>query len=188
MKSLKEDFFDNLGIGIEAEKEQIKNWLEHYRIRYYHIIDDLIINVNGGVDLSSYKEEYLPDFIQFGEVLGYFDISYCKNLKSLKGCPKITKNGFYCGYCNKLKNLEYAPEVCAGGFNCNYCDNLISLKGCPKLVNNYFQCVGCPKLKSLKFGPSIVNGTFNCSDCGKQFKIEDVIKICPKINLEYVTV
>ena len=157
MRTLKEDFFDNLGIG---EKSQIEYWLRKYKINNFKINDDLTIDVKY-LDLSCYKEESLPEFIQFGKVI-MCDVSN-SNLKTLKGLPQDYVVYFYCNYCEELTSLQY----------------------CPKRVSN-FECEGCSKLKSLKFGPSIVNGTFKCRNCGKKFKVEDVIKICPKINLEYV--
>ena len=178
MRPLKEDFFDNLGIGIEAEKEQIKNWLEQHRIRYYHITDDLIINVNGGIDLSGYKEEYLPDFIQFGEVLGYFDISYCKNLKSLKGCPEYVGKNFMCNYCHYLETMEYTPNYVGCDIWFNSCRALKSLKGLPNKINGDLYFNDCPNIKSIDGIPSTITGSLFCKHCGKKFMKKDIKKIC----------
>lgn len=86
MKNLKDyilnenNFFKNLGIGI---KVQIEKWLNEYHIRNYTINDDLTIDVKGDVFLSSYKEEQLPEYIQFGYVTGYFNIYRCPRLNTL---------------------------------------------------------------------------------------------------------
>jgi hypothetical protein len=76
MKTLKDyivtenNFFKNLGVG----KARIENWLNEYNIINYTINNDLTIDVNGVVYLSTYKEEQLPEYIQFGNVTGYFNI------------------------------------------------------------------------------------------------------------------
>ena len=71
MRTLKEDFFDNIGIG---EESQIRNWLDKYWIKNYILNDDLTIDVKDGVNLYGYKEKRLPEYIQFGRVDVYFDI------------------------------------------------------------------------------------------------------------------
>ena len=84
MKTLKENFFGNLGIG---KKAKIEEWIKKYDIRNYTINPDFTIDVNGFVDLHNYPDKELPDYIQFNIVEGQFDLSN-SNITSLKGAPK----------------------------------------------------------------------------------------------------
>jgi hypothetical protein len=96
MRTLKEDFFDNIGIG---EESQIKDWLDKYKIRHYKINKDLTIDVNGDVVLDEYPDEELPEYIQFNYVKQHFNIQICGKLKSLRGCPIKCGETFRCGFC-----------------------------------------------------------------------------------------
>ena len=118
MRTLKEDFFDNIGIG---EKSLIKDWLESYKIKNYTINDDFTIDVKGGVNLYGYKEKRLPDYIQFGNVTGKFNIMLSSNLESLKGCPQKVGVSFCCIHCTNLKSLEGAPQEVGKNFECWGC-------------------------------------------------------------------
>ena len=84
MRTLKEDFFDNIGIG---EESQIRKWLKICNIRNYTINDDLTIDVNGDVDLRLYGGKELPEYIQFGKIKRDFRIFHCPKLISLRGFP-----------------------------------------------------------------------------------------------------
>ena len=157
MKQLKDyivnenNFFKNLGIGKEA---LIKKWLDEHKITNYKINDDFTIDVNRNVYLIEYREEYLPDYIQFGTVAGHFDIR-CSKLISLRGCPQ--------------KVVLY--------FACCGCPNLTSLEGAPKEVGGDFDCSFCSKLESLKGASQKVDRNFYCYNCGEQFSKDDVKKV-----------
>jgi hypothetical protein len=159
MKTLKEyivtenNFFKNLGVGMIP---QIEKWLQENYIKNYTINDDLTIDVNGIVDLEDYKEKQLPEYIQFGKVTKHFYINFCKNLKSLKGCPQEVGGYFFCNFCPKLESLEDSPMKVGGGISCTDCKSLKSLKGCPQEVG----------------------GDFHCRFCGQKFTKDDVEKYC----------
>lgn len=167
MKQLKDyilnenNFFKNLGVGQEA---LIKKWLDEHKIKKYTINDDWTIDVKGHVVLEGYTEKHLPEYIQFGKVVGFFTINESPNLETLKGCPKEVGIDFYC-------------------FNCK---NLKSLKGCPEKVGGNFSCRKCSKLESLENCPKEVGRDFNCSNCGKQFTEDDVKKVCKVKKYIYV--
>ena len=113
MKTLKEDFFDNIGIG---EESQIRDWLDEHDIKNYKINKDLTIDLINTSCTFLYlrdDEKYLPDYIQFNHCEDSFSIKG-KNLKSLRGCPK---------------DISFP-----GGFDCSGCKSLTSLEGCPKDV------------------------------------------------------
>jgi hypothetical protein len=105
MKNLKDyilnenNFFKNLGVGQES---LIRKWLDKYNIKDYTINDDFTIDVKY-LDLSCYKEESLPEYIQFGKVI-MCDVSN-SNLKTLKGLPQEYVVYFYCNYCEELTSL-----------------------------------------------------------------------------------
>lgn len=196
MKTLKEDFFDNLGIG---EESLIKEWLNQYKIKNYTINDDFTIDVKGDVYLIEYKEKQLPDYIQFGKVAGNFNImlsrsletlkgapqevgrhfycSFCEKLKSLDGCPRQIGGDFECWGCTKLKTLKGAPQKVGYSFKCSHCLKLTSLKGCPNEIGGRFDCNDCPKLESLEGAQKEVDGDFECKSCGNKFTKNDVKKI-----------
>ena len=178
METLKEGFLrKNLGLG---KDELIKNWLGEHKIKNYTINDDWTIDVKGYVGLGWYKEEQLPDYIQFRKVSWDF---YCmfSNLSSLKGCPEEVGGKFDCQYCRNLESLEGAPQEVGGSFHCNNCVNLKSLKGCPKEVGEDFNCINCISLTSLNGAPEKVGRDFLCYDCGdglETFTENDVKKVC----------
>ncbi|MBO6006171.1 MAG: hypothetical protein J6P49_04875 [Paludibacteraceae bacterium] len=80
---------------------RIEQWIKSKGIKNATIAnakdnDELIINVDGSVDLhGKIEEEELPEYIQFGTVKGTFDISDNK-LTSLRGCPKEVTGVFIC--------------------------------------------------------------------------------------------
>ena len=111
-------------------KQEIKEILNKYRIKNYTINNDLSVDVDLFVNLSTQKFKELP--INFRKIKGNFICSCCPNLISLEGTPK---------------------EI-GGIFDCTECINLISLKGAPyKVEGNYFACCYCRKLSSLQYAP-----------------------------------
>ena len=152
MKKLREYLNEGL-IGKQSGldvRSKIEAWMEkQYVYGSYKINDDMTIDVKGQFNLEDKEIEELPDYIQFGEVFGRFDISH-KNLKNLKGCPKKCTR-FHCNYCKNLESLEGCPIV-SDGFDCSYCTKLESLKGqnCVDSDNLQFYCNGCTGLKTLE--------------------------------------
>lgn len=140
-----------------THRDEIKNWLLKMNIKYFSIDDNLIVNVNGSVDLSEKKLAFLP--VQFGEVKGQFNISE-NRLQSLEGAPQIVTSDYYCSN-NKLKSLKGVPSIIQGEF---FCDNnqLTTLEFSPHTVKSHFNC-SHNKIKSLKGGPKEVGGDYDCS-------------------------
>lgn len=93
-------------------KEQVKEWLDHYRIEKYTINDDLSVDVEGNVYLLGQKFIGFP--VQFNKVNGNFIIERCVNLISLKGSPRTLNGNFDCRNCRMLVSLEYAPSEING--------------------------------------------------------------------------
>lgn len=80
------------------------------------------INVNGrDVNLNDYPNEQLPDYIQFGEIVG---------------------GNFLCAY-SKLTSAKGFPRMVGLTFDCSF-SQLTSLDGMPKIVNRDFICLGMP--------------------------------------------
>lgn len=201
MKSLMEDFFDNLGIG---EETQIRDWLRDNNIRNYTINNDLTIDVDDNV-IIQFDDTFIqfPEYIQFNKVNGDFILESLFNLKTLRGCPKVVTRIFEVSNCTKLKNLDGCPEKCHS-LNCydnnnlrtltnmsNYdiknlrimnCPKLNSLKNSPKKLIK-FLIKNCPKIKSLIGCPKEVD-VFYWDNCGINPDINDIVKYC-KINDKY---
>lgn len=158
MKNIKEYLNEGLikrQAGMDM-RTKIEAWLKEYNIRNYTINDDLTIDVKGHVVLEGYTEKHLPDYIQFGKVVGFFTINESPNLETLKGCPKEVGIDFYCYNCKNLESLKGSPKIVGGNFSCRKCSKLESLENCPKEVGR----------------------DFVCSNCGKQFTEDDVKKVC----------
>jgi len=113
---ISESFFSNMGVG---EYQRIKNWLDEVGIKNYTINKDLTVDVDDGVDLRKMTFEKLP--VRFGKVSWWFDISNCKNLKTLEGCPKEVDGSFFCNDCPNLKTLEGCPKEVYSNFWCYDC-------------------------------------------------------------------
>ncbi len=112
---LSESFFSNLGVG---EYQRIKTWLDEMKIKNCTINKDLAVDVYSNVDLGDKHFSELP--VKFGIIDGWFNLTNNIDLNTLKGCPEIVKNGFYCSNCPKLKSLKYAPKSTLS-FYCHNC-------------------------------------------------------------------
>ena len=114
------------GVKKQANRATIEAWCDKMGIENYTINSQGEIDVDDNVNLSEKDFEELPH--KFGEVKGYFSLRKCKNLISLKNCPK-----------------------CIGGwFSCSFCDKLIAAGGCPQKVYGDFYCVGCPEVIQIQ--------------------------------------
>lgn len=135
MKNLKDyivsenNFFKNLGVG---QVSLIKKWLSENYIRNYIINDDMTIDVNEDVDIYQYKDNELPDYIQFGTINGDFTISK-SNISTLRGCPHTVNGWFYCQDNNNLKNLDYGPTH-THSYCVSRCSNIETLRGIASVV------------------------------------------------------
>lgn len=117
--------------GFPSSKEEIHRLCKEYRIDYYHIKDDLTIDVTDNVILSRYNLEYLP--LNFNHVIGFFNCTN-NNLISLKGAPKKVGGCFDCSN-NKLKSLEYSPIEIGYDLSC-MSNEIMSLKHFPTVKGN----------------------------------------------------
>lgn len=137
-------------------REEIEDWLsrcsEVCGFREYKINDNLVVDVNGTVDLANADLEEIP--LQFGIVTENF---HCENnkIKSLKGAPHTVGLSFLC-FNNELTTLENGPQTVGCGL---YCSNnkLTNLTGAPKKIGGngylyydgggYFVCGANPLLE-----------------------------------------
>ena len=126
-------------------KKEIKEWFEIINNNSYTINDNLIVDVDGDVDISIRVLSQIP--VQFGVINGNFNCND-DNLKSLEGSPEIIKGDFLCEY-NQLTSLKGSPKECKN-FYCSY-NSLTSLKGSPKECE-IFDCSE-NQLKSLNGHP-----------------------------------
>ena len=105
------------------ERDQIEEWLNHYRIEDYHINDDLTVDVDKSVTLGLQNEEesagytqlrFLP--VQFGRVQGDFITlqRHFIDLYSMKGCPHWVGGVFNLGF-NHISSIEFIPEYVGSG-------------------------------------------------------------------------
>lgn len=162
-------------IKIYEDFDYIESICNGYNITNWKINSDGLVDVAGGVNISSAKLKKFP--IKFGKVVGNF---FCKksNLDSLDGSPLTIEGSFDISY-NKLTSLEGCPSFISGSLHCN--DNeLNSLKGCPEgceyidcsdnlltslegapSIIDEFHCYG-NKLTSFEGAPSVITYNFDC--------------------------
>lgn len=124
-------------------KEKIATWLNWARIKKYTITDDLIVNVDGDVNIPYLEEQVLP--VSFGTVKGNFNCSQT-NLKTLQGCPKIIAQDFNCASNQALKTLLGGPEYVDGNYICSFND-LHDVKGIALRIGWNFLCHKNPALE-----------------------------------------
>jgi len=150
LKSLKDNRIDekfsedsdpviDMGIGLH---HLVDKWLKKYNRLYSQ--STFSLNLNGTIDIDSFvfvdeyevhKLEEFPDYIRFNKA-NYFDCSF-KNLKSLKGTPRIVNGEFSCCH-SKITSLEGGP-ILAKRYYVYDCRNLSSLRGL-KTVEDFFVC------------------------------------------------
>ena len=124
-----------------GKRALIEKWLnEHDLLEDTVISKDLIINTPKDCQLLIRLRnigEALPEYIQFGTVIGGFDISD-NQLKTLRGCPKKVvgtenlKGNFKCSN-NKLMTLEDGPRHVDGNYVCHNNPGLFSQKDIRKV-------------------------------------------------------
>lgn len=93
-------------------RSKIEDWLEKNGIKNYTIDDNkLTIRVKDvDVNLVGYKEESLPDYINFDIITGGSFFCSWSNLKTMRGFPKIVGKIFDISH-SKIESLEHAPEI-----------------------------------------------------------------------------
>lgn len=76
------------------------------------------INVNErDVNLNDYPNEQLPDYIQFGEIIGGNFLCAYSKLTTAKGFPRKVGRTFDCSF-SKLTSLDGMPEIVDRDFIC----------------------------------------------------------------------
>lgn len=160
MKTLKGSILSHSShSGKETMNRLIRGWLDEYGVKNYTINDDYTIDVNGYVNLVGRDLTEIPEYIQFGVVIGDFNC-YNNQLTSLKGCPKEVRLGNFLCHHNQLTSLEGAPKEVGRFFQCSF-NQLTSLEGAPENVGGSFYC-NYNKLTTLKGAPKKVGGHFGC--------------------------
>jgi hypothetical protein len=88
-------------------------------IKNYTINSQGEIDVDGSVGLANSDFKEIP--YKFGRVGGFFNMSYNRNIKSLKNCPNYVGSYFSCSVCPKLNSLEGCPKEVGDDFYCRRC-------------------------------------------------------------------
>ena len=148
--------------NLEEEKEKVRNLCNYYKIKNFIIHNDLSVDVNGSVDLSSYflKANNIPPItqipIKFFKVSGDFTTSTDMNHGSMVGDLWIGNQ-----FANNLTSLKNAPAFVGGSFECER-NNLYSLIYAPLEVRGIkFNC-RINRISSLQYSPTTLRD-FNCS-------------------------
>jgi len=102
------DPLSSLGIG---QKAIIIKWLDEMNVTYYTIKDNLVIDVNGDLNLYNKGLNNIPSYIKFDKVNGSFSCSKNK-LLSLEGCPETVGSSFDCRNNKKQFSEEEVKKVC----------------------------------------------------------------------------
>lgn len=121
-----------------------------------------VVNVDGDVNLSNQGLKTIP-FI-FGTVLGTFDISHNKGLRSLVGSPEVCYN-YFCNDCD-LYDLVGCPVAFYGKQGNRIGSSLDGIK------KGIFDCRN-NKLKKLENLPETI-GNLLCSGNSKEFTVLDL--------------
>jgi len=90
--------------------QEIEQWLNEHYIKNYTIHENLVVDVDGDVDLANCELTNIP--VSFNSVTGGF---YCEknHLISLHNSPLTVGKHFYC-YKNKITSLQYSPRTVGG--------------------------------------------------------------------------
>ena len=117
-------------VGLIGKESEVRKWIEtnlHLAEKNYSLREKkegeqtrtrYVIDVNGqDVNLALYPDPVLPNYIQFGEIIGAnFICSYSK-LNSTQGFPKMVGLNFDCSF-SQLRSLEGMPELVDKDFVC----------------------------------------------------------------------
>ena len=108
-------------------------------------------------------KEITNGLFEFGTIYGSVDFEGTQ-ISSLEGSPREVQGFFDCSYCPDLKSLEGAPDYVRDSFYCTGNSKLKSLKGGPKMVDGGFYCTDCGKQfkeKDIMNAKIIVQGEIN---------------------------
>lgn len=154
MKNLKEYLAEGKSKNSDRlNPKEIINWCVGHGLDHCTVDSKGKINSSKGVKLDGFGDDELP--YKFGVVDGFFSVSNCNNLLSLKNFPDEVKGSVYCKNNKKLASLE----------------------GIAGRVKENFICTGNPSLISLKFAPKVVDGDFDCKNCGAKLTDIDVRRV-----------
>ena len=113
--------------------------------------------IQGHVDLDDLFLKELPYFLStVDKVDGYFSIT-SNRLTSLKNCPRIIGQSFYCSN-NNIKNLVGGPKEVGENYNLHNNLELVSLEGIPEVIGNDLNITSCYDLVNFKYFPRIIGG------------------------------
>ena len=88
------------------------------------ISKDHVVDCAAGVTVDNGSITSLTNgLFRWGKIKSYFDCNGC-NITSLEGSPKEVGGYFDCSYCNNLKTLEGAPKKVGSLFYCSGCPKL----------------------------------------------------------------
>ena len=107
------------GMKQHTLKSTVETWCDEMGIENYTINSKGEIDVDGDVNLMNKHFKELP--YKFGEVIGFFDLSFNPNLISLKNCPYYVRGYFDVDGCIKLNSLEGCPKEIGQSFFCGDC-------------------------------------------------------------------
>jgi hypothetical protein len=111
--------YDLQNLEQQSNIENKEAWCDEMGIENYTINSKGEIDVDGQVNLFNKAFKELP--YKFGRVNGYFSLENCKNLTSLKNCPKEVDGFFSCSFCHQLDSLEGCPKKVRDNFYCGRC-------------------------------------------------------------------
>ena len=113
--------------------------------------------IEGHVDLDNLFLKEIPDFLStVDRVQGYFSVTN-NRLTSLKNCPRIITNSFYCSD-NNIKNLVGGPKEVHENYNLHNNLELVSLEGIPEVIGEDLNITSCYALVNFKYFPRIIGG------------------------------
>ena len=143
-----------------TNKQDIKIWLNKYKITNYTINEDLSVDVDGDVYLYYKKLKEIP--VKFNIIKGIFD---CDNnqLTSNKFFPKEVYGKFSC-HNNQFKNLDNFPKLVTSWIVIGRSPNLENINGlwncvfrgnriyCDKIWKEEVECylISINRLKEVK--------------------------------------
>ena len=129
------------GVKKQTNNANIEAWCDEMGIQNYIVNSkgEIDVNGDGGVWLNNKDFEELP--YKFGTINGYFSLSECKNLTSLKNCPNHVGDYFSCSGCIKLDSLKGCPSYVVWNFYCSECKRKFTkeeVKSLCKVKRNIF--------------------------------------------------
>lgn len=165
------DDFDAIASRMDVEAE-IKQYLQanYFGCKDDHIEMRLgkdgkyIVDLRNDLTPRKVKlKEITNGMFVFGTIYGCVDFEGTQ-ISSLEGSPREVQGFFDCSYCPNLKSLEGAPDFIRDSFYCTGNQKLKSLKGGPKHVGESLYCTDCGKkftAKDVKNAKIIVKGGIN---------------------------